>query len=305
MWTSLDTEAANRQAAPPAAIAPPQIPVEQLIELWVHGKSTHTQRYYRREVRQFLEEVSKPVDTITLADVQGYASALAATKLRTSSQARAIAAVKSFFTFAHDKLGVLKVNPAAPVAVPKIKDLLAERILPESVTQLMIALEPKRRNQTLLKLLYIAGLRVSELCQLCWRDLQRREEGGQVTVYGKGGKTRRVKLPVSVWEDLAALWNNPDLDGPVFASRKKKGHLTEVQVNRIVKAAAQRVPDLKPQIADKVSPHWLRHAHASHAMDRGAPVHLVQATLGHASVATTGRYLHARPTDSSARFLVL
>ena len=52
-----------------------------------------------------------------------------------------------------------------------------------------------------------------------------------------------------------------------------------------------------------VSAHWLRHAHASHSLERGAPIHLVQATLGHASVATTGRYLHARPSDSSARYL--
>jgi hypothetical protein len=53
----------------------------------------------------------------------------------------------------------------------------------------------------------------------------------------------------------------------------------------------------------QISPHWLRHAHASHALDHGAPIHLVQATLGHASVATTSAYLHARPGDSSARFL--
>jgi integrase/recombinase XerD len=52
-----------------------------------------------------------------------------------------------------------------------------------------------------------------------------------------------------------------------------------------------------------VSPHWLRHAHATHALERQAPIHLVAATLGHASVATTGRYLHARPTDSSALYL--
>jgi integrase/recombinase XerD len=50
-----------------------------------------------------------------------------------------------------------------------------------------------------------------------------------------------------------------------------------------------------------VSPHWLRHSHATYALDRSAPIHLVQATPGHASVARTGRYLHARPTDSSAR----
>ena len=58
-------------------------------------------------------------------------------------------------------------------------------------------------------------------------------------------------------------------------------------------------------IAAAVSPHWLRHAHASHAFDRGAPIHLVQATLAHASVATTEKYLHARPTDSSARYLAV
>ncbi len=72
-----------------------------------------------------------------------------------------------------------------------------------------------------------------------------------------------------------------------------------MQVNRIVKAAAKRVPGLE----DTVSPHWLRHAHASHAMDRGAPVHLVKETLGHANIATTGRYLHARSTDSSSLYL--
>jgi hypothetical protein len=55
-------------------------------------------------------------------------------------------------------------------------------------------------------------------------------------------------------------------------------------------------------VTDPVSPHWLRHAHASHALDHGAPIHLVQATLGHSSVATTSSYLHARPGDSSARF---
>jgi integrase/recombinase XerD len=69
---------------------------------------------------------------------------------------------------------------------------------------------------------------------------------------------------------------------------------------RIVRSAARRVG-----IEANVSPHWLRHAHASHSLDRGAPIHLVQATLGHASVATTGRYLHARPQDSSARYLDL
>jgi integrase/recombinase XerD len=69
-------------------------------------------------------------------------------------------------------------------------------------------------------------------------------------------------------------------------------------VRRLVYAAAAAAG-----LDERPSPHWLRHARATHALERGAAIHLVQATLGHTSVATTGRYLHARPTDSSARYL--
>jgi integrase/recombinase XerD len=65
------------------------------------------------------------------------------------------------------------------------------------------------------------------------------------------------------------------------------------------------MPGLHKRLAHYAQLHWLRHSHATHALERGAPIHLVQATLGHASVATTGRYLHARPTDSSSRFLAV
>ena len=286
-----------------SGINQPSSPVEEIIDLWVHGKSPHTQRYYRRSATKFLAMVNKPLDLVTLADVQAYVTVLSTSKLAASSQGRAIAAIKSLFSFAHQKTGLIRVNPSGPVTVPKVKDALAERILPEWVVQMMIGLEPDERNRLLLKLLYIAGLRVSELTQLEWRSLQAREVGGQVLVYGKGGKTRAINLPASLWSELLALRCETQIDAPVFSSRKKQGHLTEVQVNRIVKAAALRVPGLEREVALKVSPHWLRHAHASHAMDRGAPVHLVQQTLGHASVATTGRYLHARPQDSSSLYL--
>ena len=88
-------------------------------------------------------------------------------------------------------------------------------------------------------------------------------------------------------------------NAPVFRSRKG-GHLDESQVWRIVRKAAERA-----DIDKDVSCHWLRHAHASHALGRGAPIHLVQATLGHSSISTTGRYLHARPTESSGDYLPL
>ena len=89
----------------------------------------------------------------------------------------------------------------------------------------------------------------------------------------------------------------PKPDAPVFLSLKG-GFLDGSKVQRIVKAAAERA-GLPP----RVSAHWLRHAHASHCLDRGAPISLLQATLGQASASTTGRYLHARPSESSAQFL--
>lgn len=104
-------------------------------------------------------------------------------------------------------------------------------------------------------------------------------------------------LSPETWCALVALRGEASETAPVFRSRKG-GALDPSQVRRIVVAAARRAG-----LAQAVSPHWLRHAHASHALDRGAPIHLVQTTLGHASVATTGRYLHARPSDSSARYL--
>jgi integrase/recombinase XerD len=95
-----------------------------------------------------------------------------------------------------------------------------------------------------------------------------------------------------------SLRGDAGLEDPVFRSRRGR-HLDPSAVFRIVRHAAERA---ELEAGSNVSPHWLRHAHATHALERGAPIHLVQATLGHASVATTGRYLHARPTDSSARY---
>ena len=191
------------------------------------------------------------------------------------------------------------MNVSAALRLPKLRSHLAEQILPEATVQRLLALEGDPRNRALLRLAYAGGLRVSELVGLAWRDLQPREDAGQVTVFGKGGKTRAVLLSAATWTELSALRRDAGADDPVFRSRRG-GHLDPRQVRRIVLGAARRAG-----LEAKVSPHWLRHAHASHALDRGAPVHLVAATLGHASIATTGKYAHARPSDSSSLYLAV
>jgi integrase/recombinase XerD len=240
--------------------------------------------------------VSKPLRSVSVEDLQAFAESLTGAR---SSRRRTLSAIKSLLSFGQDT-GYLQFNVGAAVKCPSVKDSLAERILSEEDVHRVIVTEAAPRNRALLRLLYAAGLRVSEACSLKWRDLQPRDEAGQVTVFGKGDKTRTILLSEATWAELAALRGDAGPDDAVFRSRKKGGHLTPSAVFHVVRAAARRAG-----IEGNVSPHWLRHAHASHALDRGAPIHLVQQTLGHASVATTGRYLHARPSDSSARYLAV
>jgi Site-specific recombinase XerD len=268
----------------------------RLIALWLHGRSPHTQRAYEADTKRFLAFVGRPLEQVTLGDLQDFADSLG--ELAPASRARILSATKSLLSFGH-RLGYLPFDVGRPIKLPGQKNRLAERILVEADVQRMLALEPHRRNHALLRLLYSAGLRVSELCALTWRDAQERDDAGQVVVFGKGGKTRAVLLSAATWRELSGLRDSAGSDAPVFRSRKG-GHLDESQILRIVRGASKRAG-----IDALVSPHWLRHAHASHALDRGCPIHLVQATLGHASVATTGRYLHARPSDSSARYLAV
>ena len=292
----------------PGMLAPVHaIPVQarsddHLIELWLHGRSAGTKKAYSADISVFMNHARRALRDLTLGDLQGYQDALS--HLAAASQARKLSAVKSLLSKGH-KLGYLGINLGAAVTLPKIKNVLAERILSEDAVINMLALERNPRNKALLRLIYLGGLRISEACGLRMRDLQPNGDAGQITVYGKGGKTRVVLLKDTRWRDLAVL-RGPDPNAPVFRSREKRTTGASIdeslmdpsQVHRIVKIAAKRA-GLSPD----VSAHWLRHAHVSHALDRGAPAHLVQATVGHASLATTSRYAHARPNDSSSRYL--
>lgn len=268
---------------------------KQLIDLWLHGRPIGTQKAYQREVRKFFAFADKPLHSVKLLDLQLFVDHLSA-NLKPSSVHRGISAVKSLLAFGH-RLGYLPFDVGRALKVPGFRDELAERIISEAEVLRIISLEPNPRNRAILLTFYAGGFRVSEICSMKWRHLQDRGTSGQITVFGKRGKTRSVLVPKSVWESLIILRGESPTDAPVFRSRKKS-HLCESAVWRIVKKATKTAG-----IPKEVSCHWFRHAHASHSLDRGAPIHLVQATLGHSSIATTGKYLHARPTDSSGNYL--
>jgi integrase/recombinase XerD len=266
---------------------------EQLISLWLFKKANGTQDIYLRSALEFLRVVNKPLRQVTLADLHGYLNA--ATGGRTTQRNKA-AVLQSLFSFA-TKIGYLSLNPGAALTIGRAPDRLSERILTQEEVDAIIDGEENPRNHCLLRLLYCSGARISEICGLRWTDCVRREDGGQITVIGKGQKTRSIRLGMSMWEELLTLrGEHTDFD-PVFRSRHNR-HLSPRRAERIVTQAATRAG-----IHKNVSPHWLRHAHASHSLDNGAPPNLVKETLGHASLATTSAYVHARPNESSSMYL--
>lgn len=118
-----------------------------------------------------------------------------------------------------------------------------------------------------------------------------------MTIFTKGGKTNTIIIPINLWKPLLSFKGNSHSDAPVFKSRNNKA-LCPSQVWRIVKKAAERVG-----IEKNVSCHWFRHAHCSHALNRGAKIALVQATLSHSSLTTTGKYIHVNPEESSSLYI--
>lgn len=266
---------------------------QKIVDLWLFGHPPTTITAYTRDIAMFRSFVAKPLHSVTLADLQEYAASLGDYAI--STRARRLAAVKSLLRFAA-AAGLLVANPGVALRLPTVPSGLAGRIMDEETVQRILAFLPEGRDRVLVRLLYGSGIRAAELYGLMWASCQRRGDAGQITVIGKGSKERSILLSAGVWRELLSL-GQPGQLGYVFLSKRGRP-LTESTVWRIVRKAAQRAG-----VTLAVSPHWLRHAHASHALDRGAPIHLVRDTLGHASLATTGHYTHARPGDSSGRYL--
>jgi integrase/recombinase XerD len=208
-----------------------------------------------------------------------------------------VAAVKSFLGFA-DRVGFTRFNAGPLIKLKKAPR--AQRILSEIQVALLIRAAKTDRDRLMFDLAYFGGLRVSELVSLTWGQVIQRDSGeAQLSIVGKGNKGREVLIPAVIAARLFASRGDGPASAPVFSSVRRPGNpLTERAVNFIVKEAAERA-----RVNPAASIHWLRHAHASHAIDNGAPITLVSATLGHADLKTTSVYAHARPGESSGRYL--
>jgi site-specific recombinase XerD len=273
----------------------------ELLAVWIKSHadgSPHTRRAYERIGRRFLAVLAGVGVDLRDATLDHVLAALQAMRTKADGTAASaatlntsIAAVKSFLNFAH-RVGFTRFNAAPMIKLKKAARKLAERILSDVDVALLIRHAKPGRDRLLLQVAYCGALRVSELASLTWRQIIPRETGeAQLAIVGKGDKPRNVLLPTDIAAALAAMRGDASPEARVFP-------ITERRINYIVKAAAQRAG-----INPAASAHWLRHAHASHAIDEGAPITLVSQTLGHADLKTTSVYAHARPNDSSSRYL--
>jgi site-specific recombinase XerD len=283
---------------------PKNTPEEQVVSLWLRRfSSRQTRLAYESDLRIFRSAVKKSLARVTLEDMQTWVDSLDGS---TASKARRIGTVRSLFRFAHS-LGFLPFYVAAAIRLPKAQGKLAKRILSEgAVENLLRVAEGSPRDHALLRLIYNAGLRVSEVVGLRWNDVQSDRQSAVLTVSGKGEKARTIRLSPGTWAELKAVRKEAEDEAYIFpGSWRRHGlgkspHMDASAVFRIVQKYATDAG-----LKGGVSPHWLRHAHASHSIQRGAPIEVVRDTLGHGSLATTSRYIHARPNQSSGDFLGL
>jgi integrase/recombinase XerD len=267
------------------------------------GLSDNTVAAYRRDLRRYVGALATRgitrADEIDPADVRSFVASVSASThgpndspYRASSVSRALSAVRSFHGFLLRE-GVVDRDPTIDVVRPRLPRALPHPLGVEEVRRLVespdLSTPVGMRDRAILELLYGAGLRVSELTGSDVDDVDL--DGGSIRVLGKGGKEREVPIgrhardAVGVYLTRARPgFVGPRTRGALFLNTRG-GRLTRQSCAKLLTAYASRAG-----IDRRVSPHDLRHSFATHLLEGGADVRVVQELLGHASVATTQIY---------------
>lgn len=249
------------------------------------GFSPNTIEAYGRDISFFAQTISK----IDADAVFNYLISLKNRGYASSSICRALIAVKVFLRFLK-KEGHLDMDYSCYFDTPKVWQLIPEVLTIEEVETLLA--QPKRdnfiglRDSAILELLYATGIRVSELCNLKISDL----DETFVKVHGKGKKERLVPVGKKAIEavDAFLILRNTDEgeDAPLFTTKKGR------PIDRITVWSRIKIYARSANISKTISPHTLRHSFATHLLENGADLRLIQEMLGHADIATTDRYTH-------------
>ncbi len=212
-----------------------------------------------------------------------------------SCVALTVDAMSSLYEFASRECGVIlpRGNPWKGHKFKRPVDHTNERILSENEMRRLVAGAGSFRDKTWIRFLYVTQLRVSEAVNVRPRDIRRTGQGRyMVTVVGKGNKVRTTEITPEVMQDIIRLaGSRPALDKLIWKFGARQG-------NNIIYEAAER-----GGLRRRPSCHWMRHSGATHALDHGADLTVIQEGLGHARLETTRKYLHVNPEKRPARYL--
>ncbi len=269
--------------------------VEHLVV--VKGLSENSLAAYETDLRDFLEflgETGKKLEESKQQDLFLYLMRMRKQGLKNRSISRHLSALRGLFSFLTDE-GLLADDPAALLDNPKLPKKLPEFLSIEEVGKILA--EPDTttklgfRDRTMLELLYAAGLRVTELIDL--RPLDYDPQTGILRIWGKGSKERLVPIHQAAQECLdtyLAVWRGQfkPTDEAVFLNRSGR-RLTRQGVWKLIKRYALQVG-----IRREISPHTLRHSFATHLLEGGADLRVVQTLLGHSDISATEIYTHVQ-----------
>lgn len=259
------------------------------------GASVNTIAAYRRDLLDFAGRAD--LKRATRDDVRKYLAVLTKAGIAGSSQARKLSALRQFFGFLYTD-GIRKDDPTSAIDAPKRARPLPKIIARDDIDALIGAARQQESPEGLrllciVEMLYAAGLRVTELAGLPLASV--RGKDGFIIVRGKGRKERMAPLNPSAREAIKAYLDvreefvpKGDQSKFLFPSRSAEGYLTRRRVHQMLKELALKA-NIDP---DKLSPHVLRHAFATHLVEGGADLRSVQTLLGHADIATTQIYTH-------------
>ncbi|MEK6908446.1 MAG: site-specific tyrosine recombinase/integron integrase [Nanoarchaeota archaeon] len=243
-------------------------------ELKLRGFSPLTVRNYSFFVDKFLKSANKPVESLTQEDVRTYLAGMFDEKSKNTIMLAA-ASLKFFFT------EVLK-KEVGDIKMPKKDKKLPEVLTRDEVSKLLKSAET-RKSRLILSLLYSSGLRVSELVNLKPSDINFSENTGWVRS-GKGGKDRMFTLSPALAGELNEYLKKREGTKYLFS---QEDPLTTRNVQKIVKNLRNRA-----DIQKKVTPHTLRHSFATHLLESGTDIRMIQKLLGHTNLNTTEIYTH-------------
>lgn len=242
-------------------------------ELRLRGFSPMTVRNYSFFVAKFLAHANKPTEQLTADDVKHYLSSLFETKSKNTIMLAA-AALKFFYT------EILKKD-FSEIKMPKKERLLPAVLTPDEV-RLLIESADTEKSRLMISLLYSAGLRVSELVNLRVDALNFHDNTGWVR-RGKGAKDRLFVISATLSQNLRTYLEGRSYQY-IFSKEKP---LTTRNIQKIIKLASKRAG-----IQKKVTPHTLRHSFATHLLEQGTDIRVIQVMLGHSSLSTTQVYTH-------------